>query len=54
MNDENEDFHVFVKSFQESVNQINSIPEAVTITIWIADNSHEQTGLVTFSIKEQV
>lgn len=45
MNDENEDFHVFVRSFQESVDQIKSIPEDETITIWIADNSHEQTGL---------
>ncbi|CAM3211687.1 DUF1835 domain-containing protein [Filibacter tadaridae] len=45
MNDENEDFHVFVKSFKESVNQIKSIPGDETITIWIADNSHEQTGL---------
>ena len=43
-NDENEDFH-YKKEFRKSVNQINTIQDAVPIIIWIADNSHEQTGL---------
>lgn len=45
MNDENEDFHDYMKRFQESVNQINSIPEGIPITVWTAENSHEQTAL---------
>lgn len=44
MNDKSEDYH-YMKRFQESVNQINSIQVGAPIIIWIADNSHEQTGL---------
>lgn len=44
MNDENEEF-LYMKVFRKSVNQLNAIPDDVPIIIWIADNSHEQTGL---------
>lgn len=43
MNDE--DFQDYINRFQGSVNQINAIQTGVPITIWIADSSHEQTGL---------
>ncbi|KQL18163.1 DUF1835 domain-containing protein [Cytobacillus solani] len=45
MNDENDDFRDYQKKFYETINQIISIPEDVPITIWVAENSHEQTGL---------
>lgn len=41
----NEDFQDYINRFQESVNQINAIQTDIPITIWIADSSHEQTGL---------
>lgn len=43
MNDE--DFQDYINRFQGSVSQINAIQTGVPITIWIADSSHEQTGL---------
>lgn len=46
MSDENEDFLDYIKRFQESVKQIDSIQEGVPIIIWISDSSHEQTGLL--------
>jgi len=45
MNDEDGDVQDYQQGFYNTVNQINSIPENVPITIWVADNSHEQTGL---------
>ena len=45
MNDENGDFRDYQQGFYNTVNQIHSIPEEVPITIWVADNSHEQIGL---------
>lgn len=45
MNDEHDDFRDFQKNFYETMNQIQSIPEDVPITIWVAENAHEQTGL---------
>lgn len=45
MNDENDDFRDYQKKFYETINQIISIPEDVPIAIWVAENSHEQTGL---------
>lgn len=45
MNDEDGDFQEYQQGFYNTINQINSIPENVPITIWVADNSHEQTGL---------
>lgn len=45
MNDEDGDFQDYQQWFYNTVNQIHSIPVNVPITIWVADNSHEQTGL---------
>lgn len=45
MKDENEDFQDYKQGFHRTVNQINSIPIGVPITVWTADNSHEQTAL---------
>ncbi|MEH6944619.1 DUF1835 domain-containing protein [Bacillus sp. JJ722] len=45
INDEYDGYQDYMKRFQQTKNQINSIPEGVPITIWVADNSHEQTGL---------
>ncbi|NEU31763.1 DUF1835 domain-containing protein [bacterium LRH843] len=45
MNDEYEELDEYRQSFQETCNQIGAIPEAVPITIWTGENSHEQTGL---------
>ena len=45
MNDEDGAFQDYQQGFYHTVNQIKSIPEDVPITIWVADNSHEQTGL---------
>lgn len=45
MNEENEDFLDYKQEFLKAVNQINSIPKGVPITIWITDNAHEQTAL---------
>lgn len=44
IHDEDGDFQDYQQGFYNTVNQINSIPENVPITIWVADNSHEQTG----------
>ncbi|RKJ43076.1 DUF1835 domain-containing protein, partial [Butyricicoccus sp. 1XD8-22] len=45
MNDEYDDFQEYQQGFYNTVNQINYIPKNVPITIWVADNSHEQIGL---------
>ena len=45
INDEDGDFQDYKQGFYNTVNQINTIPENMPITIWVADNSHEQTGL---------
>lgn len=45
MNDEDDDFRHYQKKFHETINQITSIPVNVPITIWVAENAHEQTGL---------
>jgi hypothetical protein len=44
MNDEYEEFQEYKQQFQSTVHQILSIPEDVPITIWVAENAHEQTG----------
>lgn len=46
MNDEHDDFRDYQKKFYETLDQIDSIPEDVPITIWVAENAHEQTGLL--------
>lgn len=45
MNDEYDDFYEYKQRFQKTIDQIKSISENTPITIWIAENSHEQTGL---------
>lgn len=45
MNDEDDDFQDYQQGFYNTVNQINSVPDNVPITLWVADNTHEQTGL---------
>lgn len=42
---DDDQFQDYQQGFYNTVNQIHSIPENVPITIWVADNSHEQTGL---------
>ncbi|WP_430413743.1 DUF1835 domain-containing protein [Lederbergia citrea] len=41
----NDEFDEYKLRFEKTINEIKSIPEGVPITIWIADNAHEQTGL---------
>ncbi|WP_108671799.1 DUF1835 domain-containing protein [Peribacillus acanthi] len=43
--DEFDEFPDYKQKFEGAINQINSIPEGVHITIWTSDNAHEQTGL---------
>jgi hypothetical protein len=45
MNDEHDDFQDYQQGFYNTVHEIISIPENLPITIWVADNAHEQTGL---------
>jgi hypothetical protein len=45
MNDEYEEFQDYKQRYQKTVHQILSISEDVPITIWVAENAHEQTGL---------
>jgi hypothetical protein len=45
MNDKYEEFQDYKQQFQNTVHQIMSISEDVPITIWVAENAHEQTGL---------
>jgi hypothetical protein len=56
MTSEYDDFQDYQKKFYETINQINSIPEDVPITIWVAENSHEQTGLryVLYILKNKI
>ncbi|MBO1513562.1 DUF1835 domain-containing protein [Metabacillus bambusae] len=53
--DEYDEFLDYKKGFEKTINQINSIPEGVHITIWTSDNAHEQTGLrfVVYLLKEK-
>ena len=55
MNDEDGDFQDYQQGFYNTVNEINFIPENVPITIWVADNSHEQTGMryVLYLLKDK-
>ncbi|WP_066095135.1 DUF1835 domain-containing protein [Neobacillus novalis] len=45
MNDELGEFQEYTQHFQKTIYQIRSIPEGAAITIWTAENAHEQTGL---------
>lgn len=53
--DEYDEFPDYKQKFERAINQINSIPEGVHITIWTSDNAHEQTGLrfVIYLLKEK-
>lgn len=42
---DDDQFQDYQQGFYNTVNQINSVPDNVPITIWVADNTHEQTGL---------
>jgi Domain of unknown function (DUF1835) len=55
INYEFNDFYEYKLGLQKTTNQIKSIPEDELITIWIAENSHEQTGLryVLYLLKER-
>ncbi|WP_374722893.1 DUF1835 domain-containing protein [Peribacillus tepidiphilus] len=43
--DEYDEFPDYKQRFEKAINQINSIPEGVHITIWTSDNAHEQIGM---------
>jgi hypothetical protein len=45
MNNEFNELSDDKQGFQLALDQLQSIPGGVPITIWIADNAHEQTGL---------
>lgn len=45
MNDRFNELPAYRKSFEMAFEQLQSIPEGYPITIWIAENAHEQTGL---------
>ena len=45
INNEYGEFQEYKQSFQKTIDQILSIPEGLPITIWTADNAHEQIGL---------
>ncbi|MBN6187785.1 DUF1835 domain-containing protein [Aneurinibacillus sp. BA2021] len=45
VNNKCEDFYEYKQRFQNTINEIKSISESIPVTIWIAENSHEQTGL---------
>jgi hypothetical protein len=45
INNEYDEFHEYKQRFQKTMNEILTIPEGVPVTIWTAENSHEQTGL---------
>lgn len=40
-----EEFDDHQQEWNETLGQINTIPEEESITIWVADNAHEQVGL---------
>lgn len=42
---DDDQFQDYQQGFYNTVNQINSVPDNVPITLWVADNTHEQTGL---------
>ncbi|MCT8136684.1 DUF1835 domain-containing protein [Anaerobacillus sp. CMMVII] len=41
----NDNYQEYKSEFQETSNQIKLIPDGTLVTIWTADNAHEQTGL---------
>ena len=45
MNDRFNELPDYRQSFESAFEQLRSIPEGRPITIWIAENAHEQTGL---------
>ncbi len=45
MNDEFNELPEYRRSLEKALEQLQSIPDAQPITIWIADNANEQTGL---------
>lgn len=45
MNDRFNELPDHRESFEKAFEQLYSIPEGLPITIWIAENAHEQTGL---------
>ena len=55
INNEFGEFQEYKQSFQKTIDQILSIPEGLPITIWTADNAHEQIGLrfVVHLLKER-
>jgi len=55
ISDEYDEFPDYKQNFENTINQINSIPEGVHTTIWTSDNAHEQTGLrfVVYLLKEK-
>ncbi|HWO97760.1 MAG TPA: DUF1835 domain-containing protein [Bacillus sp. (in: firmicutes)] len=55
ISDEYDEFPDYKQRFEKTINQINSIPQGVHITIWTSDNAHEQTGsrFVVHLLKEK-
>ncbi|MBS4193070.1 DUF1835 domain-containing protein [Bacillus sp. FJAT-49705] len=45
LNDKHEEFQEYLLRFHQTVHQIMSIPADVPISLWTAENAHEQTGL---------
>lgn len=45
MSDEFDELPDYLKEFKRSLNQIISVAEGEHVTIWAADNAHEQAGL---------
>lgn len=39
------DYYDYTERFQKTIHEIHSLPEDQMITIWVAENAHEQTGL---------
>lgn len=56
MNIDDSEFHDYTRNFKKTVAEIISIPNDLPITIWTAENSHEQTGLryVLYLLKDKV
>ncbi|QED49970.1 DUF1835 domain-containing protein [Cytobacillus dafuensis] len=45
LKDKHEELREYLQRFHQTVHQILSIPKDVPITLWTAENAHEQTGL---------
>lgn len=45
ISNEYNEFPNYQRKFEKTIHQLKSIPEGVHLTIWTADNAHEQTGL---------